>query len=611
MSLLEHALEYLEQGLPVFPVCHITYEPLVRWKPYQTRLPEPENLIYWWKQWPNAMIGLVTGQLSGLCCIDVDVKNGAPVEKYVTLYPTNRIVETSHTGGQHLYYRIQNTKVPTRISIEQGIDIKGEGGYTILPPSRKLDKETGKWKIPYHWGEQGAPAEWSAAQQEWVTKHQKEESDNPTWVSNLLKNGAPSGRRNIETTKLVGYFAKKGMPKDVVATMIKNWNEAVDDPEEFTDREINNIIKSVYSREASQTYYNNKSKSTKSGRVQRHEDNDTVKEFNLVNFKQYIRNYGDTQYTWTVKNWLPSKTIAFMIAAPESYKTWMLLDLAVSIASGLPFIGNCKVEETGPVIIIQQEDFHGQMAQRLSTIIYSKITKQNPQNILETYNDGSFSVPSYDNLPIYLHPDRELRFDNDDIMDKLEEQIAQIKPKAVLIDPLYSTVDTDDYMTKSIKDLWRIKKMRDTYGCSFIIAHHTRKNTSGGTAREDSWGSQFLNAFLETGWQLRRTDSENTITVRRHFKTFQGHSEVFLNFDIETEKPPFKYQISEVNQDSIKVEATSLITLLSKSNMTEAELTKKLNCSKADLSDLVKKLMVEKIIGKNKTGQYYIVNRGK
>jgi len=590
MQLLDHALKYLEQGLPVFPVDPVSFIPKVKWKEYQTRLPEESNLIYWWTMWPDAMIGMATGKLSGLVAIDVDSKNGGTLKPgFLEENRTQCVASTSHIDGRHYYYTYPSQGLTTRIGLETGIDIKADGGYIVLPPSCKRDK------LAYAWISEGKPGVLSPNALEWISNTKKEESADPFWVTDLLNNGAPEGKRNQLATKLAGYFASKGISNDILMSLMTTWNQTTGT--DLPQTEINSICKSVSDRER---------KSDKKSTQQIH----TSESFELVDFKSYIRSYGDATYNWTVRDWLPSKTIAFMVAAPESYKTWLLLDLAVSIASGLDFIGTSKVEDKGPVIIVQQEDFHGQMAQRLATIIYNKVSRKQ-HNQISINPDGSVSIPNYDNLPIYLHPDRRLKFGDQSLMDQLEEQIEKIRPKAILIDPLYSTVDTDDYMTSAVKDMWRLKEMRDKYGCTFVLAHHTRKNSSGGTQREDSWGSQFLNAFLETGWQLRQTDTKGIITVRRHFKTFQGSSEIFLKFNINTESPPFEYEITEVTEGSVDISQNSIINHLMKTELTAEELAKRLNCTEKSVLPVLNKLLPDKIIGKKKNGKYFLFNRSK
>ena len=52
---------------------------------------------------------------------------------------------------------------------------------------------------------------------------------------------------------------------------------------------------------------------------------------------------------------------------------------------------------------------------------------------------------------------------------------------------------------------------------SFLVAHHTTKYADS-MERSRLWGSQFLNALLETGWQVKRSKNNSSIIIRRHFK---------------------------------------------------------------------------------------------
>ena len=157
---------------------------------------------------------------------------------------------------------------------------------------------------------------------------------------------------------------------------------------------------------------------------------------------------------------------------------------------------------------------------------------------LEDIDGDEWRIPVMPDLPIYVHPSRMLRFDDERVLGELEKQIEAIRPKVVLIDPLYSTTSSvDGYMADLTNQMMVLKTWRDRYGCSFLIAHHSRKNIDpDSTAREDSWGSQFLNAFLEAGWQIRRNPrlADNEVVVRRHSKVMGNQPPVSLTFNIST-----------------------------------------------------------------------------
>lgn len=139
--------------------------------------------------------------------------------------------------------------------------------------------------------------------------------------------------------------------------------------------------------------------------------------FDLLRMRDYVKGYGGEGATWLVQDWLPDKSITFLVSPPESYKTWILLDLAVSISTGLPFLGQARINKTGPAMIIQQEDSHGGLTERLALIAEQKM------GMVANLGNEAWQIPCIPDLPIYIHPSRMLRFDNDKVLKELEEQI--------------------------------------------------------------------------------------------------------------------------------------------------------------------------------------------
>jgi RecA-family ATPase len=220
----------------------------------------------------------------------------------------------------------------------------------------------------------------------------------------------------------------------------------------------------------------------------------------LVPFNQFMADNAGDEMDWMVENWVPDRTILFVVAAPESYKTWLTFDLAISVASGEDFLGKFKVNKTGPVVLFQQEDFAGSTQQRLSVIAYSRLNMGDIQG----NKAGDISVPARPSLPIYIHTERKLRFDDEEAMASLRSICEQIRPKLVIIDPLYAAGPTENFMTEMATLMGPLKGLRDEFGTTFVVVHHRKK---GGNAedREGAWGSQFINAFIESGWQVAAT----------------------------------------------------------------------------------------------------------
>ena len=357
-------------------------------------------------------------------------------------------------------------------------------------------------------------------------KKQEAREDDKGWVAATLNGPAPQGKRNDTLCSLAGYFALTGIGSKVATEILQNWNKKNNPP--LSLAEVEQSVTSVYR--------------TAKKRAPKQDNSTPLPEgeelFNLMNFGNYMSTFYGQDQKWLIKDWMPESTILFVVSPPAGHKTWMLLDLAVSVASGSPFLGRFPVLDDGPVMIIQQEDFHGQTVERLSLITHNR---------LGIKADGEL-VDLPPNLPIYVHPDRKLRFDDAKVVESLRRQIEKIRPKLVIIDPLYSTVDADDYMKAAAGQMFALKDIRDKYGTSFVIAHHTKKG-GGDSEREQAWGSQFLNAFLESGWQIR--PQSDCIKLIRHFKQFASPKELFLKFDIDT-ATSYTYDVREIDKTKKK-----------------------------------------------------------
>lgn len=528
-SVLAQANEYIDQGWSILPVKPSEKRPyMTNWLQYQHTRATKEMADSWFTSLTGAGVGMVTGRISGVVVLDVESYCSIPIDELLRRYPT-RMISRTGTGGYHLFYLYPNgvSKIANRVGIFEGADIRADGGFIVLPPTRHPNGKL------YEWVKKGPLGVFPKALLD-IQSQPKVQGDG--WITEALR-GVSEGGRNDACARLAGYFFHKGLNADIVEALLTEWNERNDPP--LPMREIRTTIKSIERSSAgmggqfTSLEYEDDTKPTA-----RTPENST---FDLLRMRDYVKGYGGEGATWLVQDWLPDKSITFLVSPPESYKTWILLDLAVSISTGLPFLGQARINKTGPAMIIQQEDSHGGLTERLALIAEQKM------GMAANLGNEAWQIPCIPDLPIYIHPSRMLRFDNDKVLKELEEQIKTIKPRVILIDPLYSTTSgVDNYMADLANQMMILKTWRDKYGCSFVLAHHSKKNLDpDSTAREDSWGSQFLNAFLEAGWQVRRNQklAPNEVVVRRHSKVMGNQAPISLTFDISTSYP-MKYQVT-------------------------------------------------------------------
>jgi hypothetical protein len=150
-KLLKSALWYSEKKqYSVIPITPGGKKPLIKWEEFQSRKATQDEINSWWAKWPLANIGIVTGKLSNLAVIDLD-KYAKDYDEAVSLqyFPDSLVTPCATTprGGQHLYFNYPDQDITINARGLPGIDLRGEGGYIVAPPS-----VNGNGK-PYAWQE--------------------------------------------------------------------------------------------------------------------------------------------------------------------------------------------------------------------------------------------------------------------------------------------------------------------------------------------------------------------------------------------------------------------------------------------------------------------------
>lgn len=143
-SLAVAARSLAAAGVPVFPCVVEGKRPLTR-RGFLDASSDPEQVAAWWSRTPNANIGIPTGAPSGVVVVDVDVHgphDGRAAYQRATeagLVEGAGLLVRTPTGGAHVYF-------PATPDMEQrswqaadvGVDFRGDGGYIIAPPSRRI-----------------------------------------------------------------------------------------------------------------------------------------------------------------------------------------------------------------------------------------------------------------------------------------------------------------------------------------------------------------------------------------------------------------------------------------------------------------------------------------
>lgn len=204
---------------------------------------------------------------------------------------------------------------------------------------------------------------------------------------------------------------------------------------------------------------------------------------------------GEHGEEWLIEGLWEYDSVGLIVAPPKSYKSTLITNMAVAVASGKPFDGRKVIQ--GGVLILQGE------------------------NSLVAEKSRMMNIAGTTDLPIY-YVQSSINLDN---IEVLKCTIIENNIKMLVVDPLYLLFGSGNmnHQVDVTPKLRNLTELRKETGCSIILVHHTRKTDgSSDLSTSDINGSGFFEGWYESLIMLqppRRT----VVRKVKMFNRFRNH----------------------------------------------------------------------------------------
>lgn len=536
-TLKEWALYYSDMGLAVFPLLPRDKRPATI-NGCKAATTNKQIISDWWDKHPDSNIGIATGNISGgLVVIDLDVDENKGINGYEVLkewqQENGELPESWQSitgrGGYHLFFR-DSAVNHNRVGLYEGIDIRGEGGYIVAPPSIHPNGRR------YEWEQEPGEYELAQVNARVVNFLMGPVPDGWGKQSFSMPDTIPEGQRTSTLVSLIGSLKAKGLDDEAIRAAVRAENEKKCNPP-LTDQELEKIVFPALKRgwEATAAYYTSIPDKRRA----------TVKDGKIVpsNSKQYknlemtsMDTAEEKDPNWLITDYIPRYQITSLAGDGGSGKTTVWCALAAAVSSGKrPFIldgltpDDLDFGAPEKVMFFSAEDSFEYTLKRRLRKNGAKL-----ENILsidiadDRFQDIKFNSPF------------------------LEQLLAQYRPALCIFDPIQAFVPPDIRMgdRNAMRNcLAPLIGYGEKYGVTFLIVEHANKQSG-------VWGRKRI-ADSSDIWDISRSvimageTNENGIRYLSHEKSNYGPTGESILYSIDDEFIQFKGYTQKKDKDFV------------------------------------------------------------
>ena len=292
----------------------------------------------------------------------------------------------------------------------------------------------------------------------------------------------------------------------------------------------------------------------------------------------------ETRERWLISQLWGASAVGVIGGAPKCSKTWLALDMSLSVATGTPCLDRYEVPESGPVLIYLAEDSLTIVRERVAGIARHRGLQ-------------------LDAVPIHAIKTPTLKLDREPHRRQLLETARRLRPRLLLLDPLVRLHGIDENNAGEVAELLAyFRALQRELDLSVVLVHHTRKNAAGGTAAGLGLrGSSDIHAFGDSNLYLRR--NRDRLTLSSEHRAAAAGQSVYLELVTTDAECTHLAVVGEVDsQKRQDLHERVLDLLATNSVLTRAKLRELLAVKNERLGDALEALQQSGRISRTQTG---------
>jgi AAA domain len=220
---------------------------------------------------------------------------------------------------------------------------------------------------------------------------------------------------------------------------------------------------------------------------------------------------------WLVEGLWARAGVGIIGGAPKCCKSWLALDLVVSVASSTPCLGRFAVHDPGSALLFMAEDSTAHVKQRLLGLCQRRGLELGA-------------------LPLGVITEPALRLDLERDRNRIDKTLGVHRPRVLLLDPFVRLHRIDENSAAEVSAVLAfLRQMQRQHDTAIIVVHHARK-ASGQASGLALRGSGDFHAWTDSALYLRRKTQQLSVTVEHRSAPPPEPFSVMLD-DSDTQHP--------------------------------------------------------------------------